>query len=119
MLHLHTASPAGVLWKGTAYSHRPCLRKGTANSHKPQCVHLQASRDQYCIHPTVSRKPNKDEECNKLVTEESGCSCKYFKNVTRLYPMQTSSALDVSLAEQVPACMLHECILSAKSMSIS
>ena len=51
---------------------------------------LQASREHYCIHATVSKKPNKDEECQNLLKDEG---CKFFKNVPKLYAMQTSHFL--------------------------
>eukprot|EP00891_Asterochloris_glomerata_P003472 jgi/Astpho2/3472/e_gw1.00055.1.1_t len=86
------------------------IRELKRTIYRPRMAVL-ASREQYCIHPTVSRKSNKDEECDKLIKEESGCSCKYFKNVTRLYPMQTSSALNVHdiedlarVGQQLKAC---------------
>lgn len=42
---------------------------------------LQASREHYCIHKTVSKAPNRDEECEKLMRDEPvsasllGCDC--------------------------------------------
>lgn len=38
---------------------------------------LQGSREQYCINPAVVKKPNKDEECDKLLSDNG---CTYFKN---------------------------------------
>ncbi len=54
-------------------------------------VALQASREHYCIHPTVSKKANKDEECQNMLKDDPGC--KFFKNVNKLYSMQSSHFL--------------------------
>ena len=54
---------------------------------------MQASRSHYCIHKTVSKKPNLDEECEALLEDNS---CKYFGNAQKLFGMQTSSSLQVS-----------------------
>ena len=54
---------------------------------------VQASKEHYCIHPTVSKKANKDEECQNMLKGDS--SCRFFKNVQKLYPMQTSHFLQV------------------------
>lgn len=53
--------------------------------------HVQASREHYCIHPTVSKKSNKDEECQNLLKDDPGC--KFFKNANKLYSMQSSHFL--------------------------
>ena len=53
---------------------------------------MQASRSHYCIHKTVSKKLNLDEECETLL--EDG-SCKYFSNAQKLFGLQTSSTLQV------------------------
>ena len=50
----------------------------------------QASRSHYCIHKTVSKKPNLDEECETLLEDNS---CKYFSNAQKLFGLQTSSSL--------------------------
>ena len=65
----------------------------------------QASREHYCIHPTVSKKTNKDEECQNLLKDDSGC--KFFKNVAKLYGMQTSHFLMV-LYE---SCFVHAVLM--------
>ena len=58
---------------------------------------MQASREHYCVHPTVSKKSNKDEECQNMLKDDS--SCKFFKNVAKLYSMQTSHFLQVNLVK--------------------
>ncbi len=57
------------------------------------CFGLQASREHYCIHPTVSKKASKDEECQNMLKDDPGC--KFFKNVNKLYSMQSSHFLMV------------------------
>lgn len=42
----------------------------------------QASREHYCIHPHVSKQPSRDQECEKLMQEDRGCS--YFHNARKL-----------------------------------
>ena len=54
---------------------------------------MQASRSHYCIHKTVSKKPNLDEECEALLEDKS---CKYFSNAQKLFGLQTSSDLQAS-----------------------
>ena len=61
---------------------------------------LQASRTHYCCHPSVSKKKNVDEECDKLMEDSA---CKYFTNVQKLYGMQTSTVLQVLLPPRSPA----------------
>lgn len=61
--------------------------------HVSTCCAFQASREHYCVHPTVSKKANKDEECQNMLKDDS--SCKFFKNVAKLYSMQTSHFLQV------------------------
>ena len=61
-----------------------------------QChLAVQASREHYCVHPQISKKANKDEECQNQLKEDA--SCKFFKNVQKLYVMQTSHFLQVFL----------------------
>ncbi len=49
-------------------------------SYRPTMAVL-ASRDHYCIHPLVMKKPNKNDECQKLLTEQK---CLYFRQVNSL-----------------------------------
>ncbi len=51
---------------------------------------VQASRSHYCIHKTVSKKPNLDEECEALLEDNN---CKYFSNAQKLFGLQNSSSL--------------------------
>ena len=78
---------------------------------------LQASREHYCIHPTVSKKTNKDEECQNLLKDDPGC--KFFKNVHKLYSMQSSHFLLVcchtALADHSPARHLHGIYMASLS----
>ena len=53
---------------------------------------LQASRTHYCCHPTVSKKKNVDEECDRLMEDSA---CKYFTNVQKLFGMQDHTKLQV------------------------
>eukprot|EP01119_Soliformovum_irregulare_P015129 TRINITY_DN4215_c0_g1_i2.p1 TRINITY_DN4215_c0_g1~~TRINITY_DN4215_c0_g1_i2.p1 ORF type:complete len:1028 (-),score=324.22 TRINITY_DN4215_c0_g1_i2:562-3225(-) len=42
---------------------------------------ILGSRDQYCIHPHVSNKNNKNDECKRLLTSHA---CKFYKNTDNL-----------------------------------
>ena len=65
-------------------------------SHSP--LFLQASRDQYCVHKTVSKSKNVTEECNKLLAEPS-LSCEFFHKASKLRAHMAASAnLQVSRA---------------------
>ncbi len=33
-------------------------------------MELQASREHYCVHKRVSKAPNRDEECEKLLRDQ-------------------------------------------------
>lgn len=44
-------------------------------------VAIFGSREQYCIHPTVSRSNNKNDDCSKLLDANN---CQYFNNVHSL-----------------------------------
>lgn len=71
--------------------------KATPHQAQVSCCILQASRDHYCIHPTVSKKSNKDEECQNLLKDDPGC--KFFKNVNKLFSMQTNHFLLVGMVQ--------------------
>ncbi len=85
-------------------------------------LELQASREHYCVHKRVSKAPNRDEECEKLLRDQqarpaayasassqarlkfshyephadrAAQGCKYFKNANKLYGQQTSASLHV------------------------
>ncbi|KAL0027241.1 hypothetical protein WJX77_006278 [Trebouxia sp. C0004] len=68
------------------------VRELKRTSYRPKMAIL-ASREHYCIHPTVSKKANKDEECQNMLKDDPGC--KFFKNVNKLYSMQSSHFLMV------------------------
>ncbi len=55
----------------------------------------QASREHYCVHKTVSKKSNRDEECDKLLREDGGC--RFYTNVGKLFGLQKGRAMRVSL----------------------
>lgn len=59
---------------------------------RTSCLLWQASRGHYCVHKTVSKKTNIDEECDALLEDKA---CKFFNNVHSLFPMQTSHSLQV------------------------
>lgn len=59
---------------------------------------VQASRSHYCVHNTVSKKPNVDDECDKLLEDRS---CKFFNNMAKLLGLQNSSVVEVI------ACMMQ------------
>jgi Fanconi anemia group J protein len=53
------------------------------------------SRDQYCVHPAVSRSSNKNEECNNLLEKDG---CRYFdrhKNLIAHSDIKPGHALEV------------------------
>jgi len=58
---------------------------------------VQASRSHYCIHKTVSKKPNLDEECEALLEDNN---CKYFSNAQKLFGLQNSSSLQAGFTMQ-------------------
>ena len=60
----------------------------------------QASRSHYCIHKTVSKKPNLDEECEALLEDNN---CKYFSNAQKLFGLQNSSSLQARF--MIKACL--------------
>lgn len=51
---------------------------------------VQAAKSHYCIHKTVSKKPNLDEECEALLEDKS---CRHYNNTQKLFGLQTSSSL--------------------------
>lgn len=57
---------------------------------------VQASREHYCVNKAVVSKPNKEEECDKLLSND-GPSCKYYTNVSKLYGVQATSTLKVPI----------------------
>ncbi|KAK9806231.1 hypothetical protein WJX72_006639 [[Myrmecia] bisecta] len=68
------------------------VRELKRTKYRPKMAIL-ASREHYCVHKTVSKKQNKDEECEKLNREEHGC--KFKRNVTKLFALQNSHFLQV------------------------
>ncbi|KAK9811933.1 hypothetical protein WJX73_000684 [Symbiochloris irregularis] len=69
------------------------VRELKKTEYKPRMAIL-ASREHYCINKAVTIKPNKEEECDKLLSGE-GASCQYYSNVSRLYGISSNPTLKV------------------------
>lgn len=65
---------------------------------------MQGSRTHYCCHPTVSKKKNVDEECDKLMEDDA---CKYFQNTRALFMLKGSSSLQVRLCTHTVPPLLN------------
>ncbi|KAK9837585.1 hypothetical protein WJX74_000931 [Apatococcus lobatus] len=68
------------------------VRELKRTSYRPKMAIL-ASREHYCVHKTVSKKPNRDEECDKLLREDGGC--RFYANVGKLFGLQKGRAMRV------------------------
>ncbi|KAK9863411.1 hypothetical protein WJX84_010706 [Apatococcus fuscideae] len=68
------------------------VRELKRTTYRPKMAIL-ASREHYCVHKTVSKKPNRDEECDKLLREDGGC--RFYTNVGKLFGLQKGMAMRV------------------------